>query len=161
MALPPVNVGASVLIAEHEGKRNEVYLDSLGIPTIGIGFNLQRKDARAKLKAVGADIDAVIAGEETLTDEQVSALFREDVQQAERDARDLLQDFDEASPNRQQALIDMAFNLGKGKLTGFKRMLAAANRGDWQTAADEAQNSVWFNQVGRRGPRIVELIRNG
>jgi hypothetical protein len=33
------------MIAESEGTRECVYNDSLGIPTIGIGFNLRRSDA--------------------------------------------------------------------------------------------------------------------
>src|SRR3990172_5316451 len=42
-------------ISYWEGKKSKAYLDSRGIPTIGIGFNLQRADARQLLKDVGAD----------------------------------------------------------------------------------------------------------
>jgi GH24 family phage-related lysozyme (muramidase) len=32
------------MVAESEGNKSCVYKDSLGIPTIGIGFNLKRGD---------------------------------------------------------------------------------------------------------------------
>jgi GH24 family phage-related lysozyme (muramidase) len=36
----------------------------------------------------------------------------------------------------------MTFNLGKLRLAGFRRMRAAINRGNWQGAADEAENNL-------------------
>lgn len=35
------------LVSTNEGKRSCVYKDTKGIPTIGIGFNLQRSDAKS------------------------------------------------------------------------------------------------------------------
>ena len=40
------------MIIDSEGKRPCVYKDSLGIPNIGIGFNLQRSDARSKVSVL-------------------------------------------------------------------------------------------------------------
>ena len=39
----------------------------------------------------------------------------------------------------QQALFDMAFNLGTAGLSKFPKMLAAVNAGDWETAAAECE----------------------
>ena len=41
------------------------------------------------------------------------------------------------------ALLDMAYNLGVNGLLGFKDMVSALERGDYDTAADEALDSVW------------------
>ena len=43
----------------------------------------------------------------------------------------------------------------------FKRMLAAIEKGDWDTAALEALNSKWADQVGARAKEIAEMLRTG
>jgi len=50
------------MIAESEGNKPCMYKDTLGHPTIGIGFNLDRSDAREKITSVGADYDNVKSG---------------------------------------------------------------------------------------------------
>lgn len=56
-------------------------------------------------------------------------------------------------------LANMAFNLGLPRLLGFKRMLAALRRHDFQTAANEALDSRWARQVGDRAERVAALYR--
>jgi lysozyme len=56
-------------------------------------------------------------------------------------------------------LTDMMFNLGKTRFLGFKKMIAAIEKQDWATAADEAKDSKWFKQVGKRGLDNVRLLR--
>jgi lysozyme len=55
----------------------------------------------------------------------------------------------------------MAFNLGEWKLRGFKLMKAAIDSRDWEQAANEAKDSLWYRQVGPRAERIVSAIREG
>jgi len=55
------------MIAESEGNESCVYNDSLGIPTIGIGFNLQRSDAPSLIASVGADYNSVLNGSQCLS----------------------------------------------------------------------------------------------
>lgn len=151
-------------IKRHEGVRTTVYSDSLGIKTIGVGFNLEASGAADKLASVGVELDDVLAGQE-LTGEQIDVLFQQDLIEAESNARDIFVNFDDLSPERQTAFTDMSFNLGKTRLKGFKKMIAAANAGDFEKAAFEAQfnkpgvPTKWFTQVGRRGPVIVKQIR--
>jgi hypothetical protein len=52
-------------IALSEGRRNRLYLDTRGIQTIGIGFNLTRSGARAAITAVGANFDRIFSGTDT------------------------------------------------------------------------------------------------
>ena len=63
---------ARSLIANHEGKRNCVYKDTMGIKTIGIGFNLETPGARAAIAKVGADYDSIVSGKTCLTDQPVA-----------------------------------------------------------------------------------------
>ena len=62
---------------------------------------------------------------------------------------------------RKIALMDMAYNLGVPRLSLFRRMLGALEQGDYETAADEARASRWYNQVGRRAVEVVHMIRTG
>jgi lysozyme len=59
----------------------------------------------------------------------------------------------------QRALANQCFNMGWPVLAGFRNMLAALKAHDYETAANEAEDSKWFRQVGDRGPRIVALYR--
>lgn len=62
----------------------------------------------------------------------------------------------------QQAIANMAFNLGWPRLAGFKRMLSALRAGNYVTAAQEALDSKWADDVGAgRAGRIADLIRQG
>jgi lysozyme len=65
------------------------------------------------------------------------------------------------SERRQQALANMCFNMGWPRLAKFKNMLAALQAGDFDRAAAEAENSLWFKQVGARGMRIAAMIKEG
>ena len=53
-----------------------VYIDTEQHPTVGIGFNLDRSDARRHLSAVGANYDQIRTGSATLTDYQIRTLFK-------------------------------------------------------------------------------------
>ena len=53
----------------------------------------------------------------------------------------------------------MAFNLGRPRLTGFRRLRVAVNRGNWHGAADEAVNSLWARQIRHRATEIAAILR--
>jgi len=56
--------------------------------------------------------------------------------------------------------MNMAFNM-QGKLLGFRKFLAAAQRGDWNGAATEMLDSLWARQVGDRAKRLASMMRSG
>ena len=58
-------------LVKHEDKQNHVYKDTEGHPTIGVGFNLDRNGAKAKIEALRLDYAKVKAGTQDWTDEQV------------------------------------------------------------------------------------------
>lgn len=148
-------------IVFHEGRESAVYLDSEGIATIGVGFNLMRRDAREKIAALGLDYDAVLAGDQPLNGDRIQALLDPDIDTAEADARRLVKNFDGLCAARQIVLCDMAFNLGRARLSRFRNMLAAVAASDWEKAADEMVDSRWYRQVGRRGRRNEQAMREG
>ena len=65
------------------------------------------------------------------------------------------------SDPRQDALANMAFNLGWTRLSGFKNTLAAMKRGDFEAAAQGMLASKWASQVKGRAKRLAEQMRTG
>lgn len=61
----------------------------------------------------------------------------------------------------QDALMDMCFNLGIGRLLGFKRMIAALEDKDYTKAAIEALDSKWATQVKTRAQDVAVMMREG
>ena len=123
-----------------EGLRLKPYTDSTGHLTIGFGRNLSQ-------------VGISLAEAEDLLDHDI-ARASADVQAALPWTVGL----DEA---RRGMLINMAFNLGIGGLLGFQKMLVAVQAGDWPTAALEALNSEWAQQVGPRAYRLSRQIETG
>jgi GH24 family phage-related lysozyme (muramidase) len=139
-----------------EGRRHIRYFDARGIATIGVGFNLERAGARAR---IGADYERVLAGELALNDEQIDALFRDDAEDALNSARRIVHNFDELPQEAQLIVADMVFNLGAAGFAGFRNTIAALENRDFARAADEMEDSLWYRQGARRPPHHVEAMR--
>ncbi len=148
-------------LERYEGRRHKAYVCTAGHPSIGIGFNLDRADAAAKLQALGLALPAVRAGSVTLTDDQVDELFEPDLATAIDGAHRLVQTFDALSARRQHACVDLTFNLGASGFGRFTKTLAAIGAGRYDEAARELQASRWYTQVGQRGPVVVAMMRTG
>ena len=129
---------ADAMLRRHEGRAHHPYQDTAGKLTIGIGRNLTDRG---------------------LTDDEIEYLFATDMRLAVTICRDLYPAFRGFHPARQAASTSMAFNLGKPRLAGFRRMRAAINRGDWGSAAVKAVASLWARQTRRRADDIARLLR--
>lgn len=127
-------------LIDDEGLRSKVYKDSEGIETIGVGRNLRDKGlSRAEcMILLGNDIDDALA-----------------------DARALVPNFDQLNDARQEVLVNMSFNLGRARLAGFKKFLAAIAIQDFGRAAVEMMDSKWAQQVGSRAVRLRDAMRDG
>ena len=138
------------LIKKHEGIRHFKYLDSLGIPTIGCGFNLQRKDAPSKIEAVGADFNKILNGTQSLTDKQIDLLLQEDIHSCESQLNKLFPDLEQMANNISAVLVDLCFNLGYQKLLTFRHFISAIRNQDYQEATNQLKSSLWCKQVKNR-----------
>lgn len=127
-------------IERDEGRKNKIYKDSEGILTIGIGRNLESKG---------------------LSDNEVNILYDNDLRDAIVDARRLVPNFDKHNPARQGVIINMSFNLGLGRLSKFKKFLAALEVRDYQKAAAEMKDSRWYHQVKDRAVRLCKQMESG
>ena len=148
------------MLIKHEGIRNSVYPDTKGIPTIGIGFNLKRNDAKSKMESLGLNLKQVLSGQQKLTNEQINTLFNQDVNTAIQDAKKLVKNFDNLPANVKAVIVDMSFNLGYNKLSGFKKFIAAIESKNFTEAAKQIQQSDWWNQVGNRSRELQNMMSN-
>lgn len=107
--------GADLLILR-EGKRNKAYLDTKGIPTIGVGHT-------------GPEVYLGLVW----TDEQVMEAFKKDVQWAEEAVNTVTQPL---AQHQFDALVSFVFNIGAGawNRSTIKKLL---NAGDFEAAAKQ------------------------
>ena len=54
----------------------------------------------------------------------------------------------------------MMFNMGRPRLSQFKKMNAAIADGDWKVAAMEGRDSRWYKQVTNRAERLMSRLEN-
>lgn len=126
------------MLIEHEGFRGKPYKDTVGKTTIGIGRNLEDKP---------------------ITMDEARFLLKNDMKDAVADAEALFPVFSQIDVGRQAVLCDMAFNLGRNRLSRFFKFIHAVNSGDYNTAADEMLDSLWAKQVGRRAQTLANIMR--
>lgn len=148
-------------ITNWEGRKNQAYTDSEGYRTVGIGFNLDAGGAQAAIEALGLDYNQVRSGAQVLTDAQVDALFQQSVNTAVQGASGPggpITNFDGVPDDRQIVIVDMIFNLGLTGFSAFKMTIRAINSQDWATAAQQMQQSAWYNQVKNRAKANVAVM---
>tara|TARA_R110000822_G_scaffold67594_3_gene164524 strand:+ start:642 stop:1064 length:423 start_codon:yes stop_codon:yes gene_type:complete len=131
------------MLKVHEGVETYAYKCSENKTTIGVGRNVDK------------------AGGLGLSDDEVDYLLQNDIDRVilELDSEyDWFSDLDDV---RQDAMIDISFNLGQTRLRAFKKALSAMSEGDWDEAADQFMDSRWSEQVGIRAKNLTEMIRSG
>jgi lysozyme len=126
----------------HEGVRSHAYKCSANMITVGVGRNLDENGGLG------------------LSDDEIDYLLENDIRRCKQELITLPW-FSQIDSVRQDALINMCFNLGMTRLLGFKNALTAMSVGDYDTAADEFMDSRWAKQVGRRAEEVCTMIRTG
>ncbi len=146
------NPDMRALLKWHEGVRSDLYRCTAGKLTIGVGHNLN---------AHGSGADIAHYRRHGASPQEIERWLTQDIQRAtaalERNFGKE-QWFQELSPNRKMALVDMCFNLGEGGLLKFKETLALLRAGKFKAAAAEALDSKWADDVGTRAQRIAHII---
>lgn len=132
------------LIAE-EGLSLNVYKDSLGYPTVGVGHLITDKDGKF----------------DTISLEFAGKLLANDIRIAKNELREKIPVYAELDPVRQYVLLSMCFNLGIGRLLQFKKMLTALENKNYALAAQEMQDSKWYRQVKNRGVKLCSMMLLG
>lgn len=136
-------------LAEDEGCKYEIYLDHLGLPTVGIGHLITEDDPEARMN-VGTPV----------SEERVNMLFRRDIAVTVEDCHRLYDDFKDLPEEAQLIIANMMFNLGYPRLSKFVGMKSCVDKRDFNGAAEEMIDSKWFDQVPNRAKRLVARMRS-
>ena len=127
-------------LSRDEDVRTKPYKDSVGKLTIGVGRNLDDKG---------------------LSKAEINILLNNDINDSEADLDRTFPWWRQLNDNRQRVLLNMCFNLGIKRLTGFKNMLKDVQNGRYDQAAVEMLDSLWARQVGGRAVRLAKMMKNG
>jgi|SRR6056300_655092 len=131
-----------------EGVVYEIYHDHLGYPTFGVGHLVVDGDAEAG-QAVGTPV----------SEERVAECFEKDLDVSITECRALYgETFDQWPDEVQEVLVNMMFNMGRGRLAGFKNFRTALEDADWKKAAVEGRDSLWYRQVTNRAERLMSRL---
>lgn len=130
-------------LVQDEGKVRHVYLDSMGYATIGVGRLVDER------KGGG------------LSEDEIDYLLTNDIRRAETIARSYSW-FETLSWERQAVIVMMIFQLGAGGLNNFKKMRAALDRKDYESAAVEMLDSKWAKEdTPARARRMANIMKSG
>lgn len=139
-------------IKRHEGEVLEVYADSLGYLTLGVGHLIKEGDPE-----YGQPAGTPVSQE--VVDEYYEADFDKHVEETIHVFEGKGgEDFYALPEDIQHVLINMTFNLGGTRFAKFNNMWSAVVEGDWKRMAVEMEDSRWFGQVGRRSKELQEQV---
>lgn len=125
------------LIINHEGLELKPYMCTAGKLTIGVGRNIE-------------DVG--------ISENEAMFMLDNDIKTCIKDMVKLFPGWYQLSENQQIVLIDMRFNLGPSRFKKFKKMITAINAKDFDLAAREMMNSLWYKkQVGNRAVELVDI----
>lgn len=128
------------IIRRREGLCFQPYRCQAGKLTIGYGHNL---DAR------GISLEAA------------ELLLRQDIQIAYKQVKNTFPWWAKLSAARLFVMVDLVFNMGLSAVCGFKKMLAALEDGNYETAASELLDSRYARQLGQRAHENAEMLKSG
>lgn len=126
-------------VKRHEGFRSTPYRDAEGW-AIGYGRNLTFNP---------------------ITEHEAEVLLQNDLMRVIEDLQQRISFWSEIDSVRQEALTEMAYNLGVGGLMKFARMLEALEANRYADAEYHALDSKWARQVGHRAKVLARMLRTG
>lgn len=153
----------------HEGFEPLPYVDTEGIWTVGVGYNLDARGIDMMQRVLGKKF-ALAPGEVhvnglgrqvktggkavhcpwkglELTRDEARKLLRDDIIRYEAATRLEFPFYDKLSDIRQRVVLDMAFNMGYRAL-GFVNTRKFVEQENWSRAAQNMFLSKWSRQVG-------------
>lgn len=128
-------------LKKHEGVRKLPYYDSEGFLTIAVGHKL----------------DSI-----PLSEKAIDIILLDDIEHTISQLHAVIPYWHEGlNEERQNVIVEMAFQLGATGVKGFKRMWEAIKAENFQLAAKEMTNSRWFKQTPNRAEALAERMRKG
>jgi lysozyme len=127
------------MLIRHEGLKLKPYKCTAGKLTIGIGRNIE---------------------DNGITEAEARMMLRYDIEVA-RSPLLKFKWFTELNQPRQDAIINLVFNLGLPRFLKFKKTISYLQKHDYEGAATEMINSTWAKQVGERALELASIIVSG
>jgi len=125
-------------IKKHEGFRKRMYRDSVDVPTIGYGFNLNQIELPKPVAELWLSFE-----------------IQNHINELEK-----YHWFNHLDEIRKDVLIDMHYNLGHSRFMEFKNMIKALKNKEYDVAAREMLDSKWADQVGTRAAELASIMSN-
>lgn len=134
-----------------EGVEYKIYADHLGYHTFGVGHLITDQDPEW-----GQPFDTPVS------EERVWDCFEKDLDVSISECHVLYgeEKFESFPEEVKQVVVNMMFNMGRPRLSQFKKFNAALEAGDWATAAVEGRDSRWHKQVTNRAERLMVRLEN-
>ena len=126
-------------IKDHERRKLKLYKDTVDKWTIGYGRNIQ---------------------DNGISPAEADFMFENDFARCEKELAPFPWYVNQPQ-HVQDALMNMCFNLGIGRLLGFRKMIMALTAKDYTKASIEALDSKWAGQVGQRAKDVALMMRQG
>lgn len=128
------------LLIYHEGLRLKPYKDTRGLITIGFGRCLDTTG---------------------ISETEAHYLLDNDIAKAVSYCREAYTWFNGLDDTRQNVIVSLIFNLGAAGFAEFKKLIAAVELKDFNTAANEILLSRFAGQVGKRAVELSTMMRDG
>jgi len=129
---------------EKEGYRQDVYLDTRNLLTVGIGHLVLPRD-NLKLG-------------DTVSKQRVDEFFGQDIRAALIAAENQARELSALTDDFVKALIHVNFQLGTGWKDEHRKTWRYLKEGNYQAAAVETKNSAWYNQTPVRANDFSNAI---
>jgi len=130
-------------IKRHEGYRDHIYVDTVGVLTGGYGHAFHKGSK--------------------LPDHIWDEILSYDISEKLRDTESFLSEhqIEWLDDRRQEVIFNMIFNMGYKGLNKFKKFIAAMQGSDWRKASAEMLDSRWAKQVGYRAIELAGIMERG
>jgi len=135
-------------LMEFEGYRNNVYKDTEGYLTVGVGHKLTAIECKKYTEGF------------FLNDEKIQELYISDIDNAINMAKKVFKTFNNQNGNIQLFLILMCFNLG-GRIKTFRNANQQLEQFNFGLARKDYLDSLWAEQVKEhRATKTTNLLLN-
>jgi len=171
-----------------EGALGHMYLDTVGLVTVGVGHMTPNAEAAQKLEFIVRSNGSAATSEQIaadyvsvsrqqkgmlaphyrpftsldMTEAAIQDLLSADLAEVEAGVRARFAGYDEYPEPAQEALLDMAFNLGVAGLAGhYPHLKAAAEARDWATCAAQCHRNGISDDRNAKTKALFESASNG
>ena len=142
-------------LKRHEGFRQHVYKDTVGLDTIGYGYCLSQNPLNLTSNEIG------IYRREGIKEMVADYILNRCIDEFRKTLLVKVEGFNDLDAVRQDCLINMAFNIGVGGVLKFKNTLAHIRAGQYELAACEMLESNWAKQVHNRANELALQMKSG